>query len=105
MTTTTDKTADLLRTLADEASDWAGTHQHAASTEHGLERAAQWSRRAARRVERDPRRHLAYEASRQLRRRPWMVPLTIVAVSAVTIALTTAIERRRRRDGQDEPID
>lgn len=91
------RTADALRAAADEIADWTSTHDTPPAAERAVERAADWSRTTARRIEDEPARHVAYEAERQLRRRPWLVPLTMLSATALAFGIAAVVTSRRRR--------
>jgi len=97
MTPTTRRAADALRTAADDLSDWTAEREAPPVAERAVERAADWGRGTARRIEDEPARAMAYEAERQLRRRPWVVPLTMVSATALAFAIASVLKSRRRR--------
>lgn len=97
MTPAARRTADALRTAADEIADWTSSHETPLAADRAVDRAADWGRATARRIEDEPARHVAYEAQRQLRRRPWIVPVTAVSVTALAFAVAAVLKSRRRR--------
>jgi hypothetical protein len=92
------RTADAMRSMADEISDW--------SREHGQPRRAQdaadWVRQAAAQVEDDPARRLAYETTRRVRRPTWATALVLVSVAATIGGVVAWSVRRRRRPHDSE---
>ena len=97
LTPATRRSADALRTAADQLADWSAAHDTPDVADRVVERAADWGRGTARRIEDEPGRALAYEAERTLRRRPWLVPLTMLAGTALGFAVAAVVTARRRR--------
>lgn len=103
-TPATRRTADTLRTAADEVAAWTAEHDTPVIADRAVERAADWSRGAARRIEDEPARAVVYETERVLRRRPWVVPLTMLAVTGVAFGIAAVLKSRRRRAERDRQI-
>ncbi|MGB9374614.1 MAG: hypothetical protein WCA82_10700 [Jiangellales bacterium] len=87
------RTASALRDVADEVTAWSHTHE----APPVADKAANLARRTAARVEDDPVRLVAYEAERHARERPWVLPVTVVATTALVVGVALLVRSRRRR--------
>lgn len=99
------RTADAMRTAADEAAAWTAQHQPPPVADRAVARATDWGLDAARRIEDEPKRALAYEARRALRRSPWIVPVTMVTVTALAYGVAAVVTSRRRRAERSQQLD
>lgn len=92
------RTADAMRTVADELSDWSSSHDQSWRADE----AAAWARQAAARVEDDTARRLAYEARRQSRRPSWRMVLLAIAGAATLGGVIMWASRRKRQHESTE---
>jgi ferric-dicitrate binding protein FerR (iron transport regulator) len=92
------RTADAMRTVADELSDWSSAHDQSWRADE----AAAWARQAAARVEDDTARRLTYEARRQARRPSWRAILLAIAAAATVGGVIVWASRRRRQQDPSE---
>lgn len=92
------RTADAMRTVADELSDWSSAHDQSWRADE----AAAWARQAAARVEDDTARRLAYEARRQARRPSWRAVVLAIAAGATLGGVIVWVSRRKRQHEPNE---